>query len=305
MAKAHSTGTSRVTARIAPSCLAAIGLVLSVTSMWQPRMPASDDVGQRLVPSLPNWTLIGLAAAAVAMWLAVVSVLIGVPLRKDTFIAQPTRWSAAIFLPLSAILIAGSLVAFHSLDVGSLSTALFLRVPPMEHSDALTRNMVDVSTFDFTLKLTLGAVTAVITAFAILVIVLNQPWATGAGWFRRSRGRRDSTLVAGLKSTMSTAIHELEMADDPRNAVIACYRRCEAALASHRRGRSASETPREFVHDAFVALKLPARAVQSLLQVFEKARFSELTVTSGDRSAALSALGEIRSALERRHEDGA
>jgi hypothetical protein len=165
--------------------------------------------------------------------------------------------------------------------------------------------MVDVPTFDFALTLTLGAVTAVITAFAILVIVLNQPWAMAASWFSRCRGRKDSTLVDGLKSAMSTGIYELEVADDPRNAVIACYRRCEAALASHRRGRGASETPREFVHEAFVALKLPARAVQSLLQVFEKARFSELAVTSGDRSTALSALGEIRSALEREREDGA
>jgi hypothetical protein len=64
---------------------------------------------------------------------------------------------------------------------------------------------------------------------------------------------------------MSTAIHELEVADVPRSAVIACYRRCEAALALHRRGRGASETPREV----------------------------ELAVTSGDRSVALSALEEI------------
>jgi len=304
MAKRHSTGTSRVTARIAPSWLAAIGLVLSVTSMWQPGMLASDDVGQRLVPNLPNWTLIGLAAAAAAMSLAIVSVLIRAPLRKGSgeFIPQTPRRSAAMFLvllPLSAILITGSVVAFHS----SLSTALLLQLPPMERSYAPTRDMVDVPTFDFALTLTLGAMAAVITAFAILVIVLNQPWVMTVGWF--GRRRKDSPLVAGLKSTMSAAIHELEVADDPRSAVIACYRRCEAALASHRRGRGASETPREFVHEAFVALKLPAQAVQSLLQVFEKARFSELAVTSGDRSAALSALGEIRSALEREHEGGA
>jgi hypothetical protein len=40
-------------------------------------MLASDDVGaRRLVPNLTNWTLIGLAAAAAAMLLAIVSVLI-------------------------------------------------------------------------------------------------------------------------------------------------------------------------------------------------------------------------------------
>jgi hypothetical protein len=103
---------------------------------------------------------------------------------------------------------------------------------------------------------------------------------------------------------MSTGIRELEIGDDPRSAVIACYRRCEIALASHRRGRYASETQREFVYGALAALRLPALAIRSLLQVFEKARFSELPVTPSDRSAALSALGEIRSALERRPDDG-
>jgi hypothetical protein len=194
--------------------------------------------------------------------------------------------------------------ALHLLGITSLSPASWLRVPPMERNYAPTRDVIDVPTFDFALTLTLGAVTAVIAAFALLVIVLNQPWAIATAWFSRSRGRKNSTLVAGLTSAMSTGIHELEVGDDPRSAVIACYRRCEVALASHRRRRYASETPREFVHEAFVALKLPALAVQSLLQVFEKARFSELPVTPSDRSAALSALGGIRSALERRRENG-
>jgi multisubunit Na+/H+ antiporter MnhB subunit len=310
MAKRHSTSKPRFTARIAPSWLAAIGLALSVTSMWQPRMLASAGGGQRLVLNLPTWTLIGLAAAAVAMSLAIVSVLIRAPLRKDPdeFNPRPRRRSAATFLallPLLVVSIAGGVAALHLLDVTSLSPASWLRVPPMERGYAPTHDMIDVPTFDFALTLTLGAVTAVIAAFALLVIVLNQPWAIAAEWLSRSRERKNSTLVAGLTSAMSTGIHELEVGNDPRSVVIACYRRCEVALELHRRGRYASETPREFVHEAFVALKLPALAVQSLLQVFEKARFSELPVTSSDRSAALGALGGIRSALERRRADGA
>ena len=84
MANRHSTSKPRFTARIAPSWLAAIGLALSVTSMWQPRMLASSGGGQRLALNLPTWTLIGLAAAAVAMSLAIVSVLIRATLRKDS-----------------------------------------------------------------------------------------------------------------------------------------------------------------------------------------------------------------------------
>jgi Domain of unknown function (DUF4129) len=313
MAKRHSTRTPRVTARIAPSWLAAIGLVLSVTSMWPPRMPGSADVGQRLALNVPAGILVGLAAAAVAMSLAIVSVLLRAPRRTDPdeFIPQPSRpprRSAATFLALLlplVVSIAGGAVALHLLDVTSLSPASSLWVPGTESTDTPTRAMIDVPIFDFALTLTLGGAIAVITAFAVLAVVLNQPWTAAAGWLSRSRGRKNSTLVAGLTSAMSTGIHELEVGDDPRSAVIACYRRCEAALASHRRRRYASETAREFVHEALAALKLPALAIRSLLQVFEKARFSELPVTSSDRSAALSALEEIRSALERRFEDGA
>jgi hypothetical protein len=313
MAQRHSTGTSRVAARIAPSWLAAVGLALSVTSMWQPRMLALADGGQRLALNLPTGILVGLAAAAVTMSLAIVSVLLRTRRRKDPdeFIPQPPRplrpsvatFLASLLVPIVAI--AGGVAALHLLDVTSLSPAPLLHLPPTERTHAPTRDTIDVPTFDFALTLTLGAMIAVIVAFALLVVALNRPWAIAAEWFSRSRGRKISTLVAGLTSAMSTGIHELEVGDDPRSAVIACYRRCEVALASHRRRRYASETPREFVHEALEALKLPALAVQSLLQVFQKARFSELPVTSSDRSAALSALSDIRSALERRREDGA
>jgi hypothetical protein len=313
MAKRDSTRASRITARITPSWLAAVGLVLSVTSMWQPRMPASADVGQRLALDLPTWILVGLAAAAVAMSAAIVSVLIRSPRRKDAneFITRPPRTSrlssatiVTFLLPLG-ISIVGSVVALHLLDVNSPGLASSFGLPQAVRSLTPTRDLVNVPAFDFAVTVTLGAVTAVIVAFALLVIVLNQPWTVAAEWLSRSHGRKNSTLVAGLTSAMSTGIRELEVGDDPRSAVIACYRRCEVALALRRRRRYASETPREFVHEALAALKLPALAVESLLRVFEKARFSELPVTSSDRSVALSALGEIRSALERRLDDGA
>ena len=77
----------------------------------------------------------------------------------------------------------------------------------MERGYAPTRDMIDVPIFDFALTLTLGAVTAVIAAFALLVIVLSQPWAIAAEWLSCSRERKNSTLVAGLTSTMSTGIY--------------------------------------------------------------------------------------------------
>ena len=109
------------------------------------------------------------------------------------------------------------------------------------------------------------------------------------------------TNVGAVGFVMSS----IRRVDDPRHAVIACYRRCETALASQRRRRYNSETPREFVHDTLTALALPEKAVRSLLSVFERARFSDLPITPTDRSMAQDALTEIRSVLEGESRDGA
>ena len=65
------------------------------------------------------------------------------------------------------------------------------------------------------------------------------------------------------------------------------------------------ETQREFLRGALATLHLPAQPIRALLQVFERARFSNLPVTRLDRSVALAALDEIRTDLGRRGEDEA
>ena len=102
------------------------------------------------------------------------------------------------------------------------------------------------------------------------------------------------TWIASVGSTAAGRTH---------NWVVGHRLRGSAGIAPA--GRYASETPRAFVQVTLKALKLQALAGQSLLQVFQKARFSELPVTASDRFAALSAFGEIRLAVERRPEDGA
>jgi len=156
---------------------------------------------------------------------------------------------------------------------------------------------------DWGLSLALGAVAAVMIGGAVLIIAGNEPWAVLAQWFRVRRRRR-MVLVRDLTSAVSAGMRDLAVGDDPRRAVIACYRRCEATLASRRRRRYPAETPREFVADALAALQLPVVAIRSLLLVFERARFSDLPITSKDRDVALEALGDIRSALDRRAQDG-
>jgi hypothetical protein len=162
-----------------------------------------------------------------------------------------------------------------------------------------------VPLLDLGVSITLSIVAAVVIACSILAVLLVRPWVTIAEWLRQARVRRGASPVENLTSALAAGRRALEIGDDPRSAVIACYRQCEAALASRRRSRHAAETPREFLRGALAALHLPTQPIRALLQVFERARFSDLPVTRLDRSIALGALDEISTDLEQRREDGA
>ena len=316
----YPNGKSGISPRSPPSWLAATGFALAVTAMWRPGILVSVAPGHRLALGLPDWVLVVVAVAAFAMFLAIVSVLIPSPRRKDPDDFElepppPPRVSPAMLIALFLLLAAmvtGTVILLHLLDAGLFNTPYpgsGHREPQAGASPPIQvqgpeRDVMTAPAIDLGLTLLLGAVAAVIITFALLVIAVNPPWATIADWVRFRRRRRRLALAEDLSSAMSAGILELGIGDDPRSAIIACYRRCEATLASRRRRRYASETPREFVQEALAALQLPVQAVRALLSVFERARFSDLPVTQSDRAVALDALGEIRSALERRSEDG-
>jgi hypothetical protein len=175
--------------------------------------------------------------------------------------------------------------------------------PPPPQPAASEHTPVEVGAINWSLTLILGILAVIVIGCALLVALANEPWTTVADWFRFRRRRR-TALVRDLATAVSAGMRDLVEGDDPRRAVIACYRRCEATLASRRRQRYPSETPREFVADALAALQLPPGAIRSLLGVFERARFSNLAITSADRDTALTALAEIRSALQEQAQDG-
>jgi hypothetical protein len=257
-----------------------------------------------------------LAAASLAILLAIIALLIATPRRKRPAGSErkpppPLRLSPLVLIMLVLLLgswAAAAMFALHLIDPDLLAawlgggidkTALL----PLPQDAARGPDVMQVPALNLALAVVLAILAAVIIGCALLVILLNEPWPAIAGWFRRSRGR--STCLDDVASAISAAAHELELGDDPRHAVIACYRRCEAALAIRRRRRYYSETPREFVRDTLTALALPETAVRSLLSVFERARFSDLPITQTDRSIALAALTEIRSVLESENRDAA
>jgi membrane protein implicated in regulation of membrane protease activity len=298
--------------RTGTTLLAALGLVLGAIALWQPVGPIADSPGQRLVLDVPAWVQFVLLGATLVEFLAIVLVMIPNRLKKRSDGTLQRRPSAmrlspiekmALLLPLAAVAIA----AYQSqyFESGRFGWLFGSRGGWFGSSSADPPDAVSVPLLDLSVSITLSLVAAVVIACSILAVLLVRPWVTIAEWLRQARVRRGASPVENMTSALAAGRRALEIGDDPRTAVIACYRQCEAALASRRRGRHAAETPREFLRGALAALHLPAPPIRALLQVFERARFSDLPVTRLDRSIALGALDEIRTDLERRREDGA
>src|SRR5215469_7145643 len=59
----------------APSCLAAVGMVIAALALSRPGALQPATIGYRLALSLPGWVMAALGAAALAMFLSIVWVL--------------------------------------------------------------------------------------------------------------------------------------------------------------------------------------------------------------------------------------
>src|SRR6478735_3247768 len=300
--------------RTGTTLLAALGLVLGAIALWQPVGPIADSPGQRLVLDVPAWVQFVLLGATLVEFLAIVLVMIPNRLKKrpdGTLEKRPSAMrlspieKVALLLPLAAVAIAAyQSQYFESGRIGWLFGA-GSRGGWFGSSADPPPDVVSVPLLDLSVSITLSIVAAVVIACSILAVLLVRPWVTIAEWLRQARVRRGASPVENMTSALAAGRRALEIGDDPRAAVIACYRQCEGALGSRRRGRHAAETPREFLLGALAALHLPAQPIRALLQVFERARFSDLPVTRLDRSIALGALDEISTDLEQRREDGA
>jgi Domain of unknown function (DUF4129) len=297
----------------APAWLASVGMVTAVVALWQPSTSISAGARYLLAVSLPGWAFVMPAVSSLTVLLAIVALVITTPRRKDPANSEPKPPRALRLSPLALImlitplasLVAAVAVALRLADSDLLAAwrgfVIGMTAPPP--GDVANRpDIMDMPEVDLGMAAAVTILSIAVTGFALLAILVHRPGEAIAGWLHRPRGRGRS--LADVSSGISAAARELELGDDPRSAVIACYRRCEMALANRGRLRYTSETPREFLHDALTALALPANALRSLLLVFERARFSDLTITQKDRSVALDALSEIGAALESRNRNG-
>ena len=306
MARSERTGTI---------LLAVLGLVLGAIALWQPLGPIADSPGRGLVFDVPTWVQFLLLGAALIEFLAIVLLIVSNRLKKQSDGTPRKHPSAtrlspiavmALLLPALALAIAADQSQYFEggrfawlFGVGSGGGWFGSGI-----SD-LPPDAISVPLLDLGVSIMLSIAAVIVMACSVLAVLLIKPWVTIAAWLRQARVPRSGSPVEDMASALAAGRQALEIGDDPRVAVIACYRQCEAELASRRRSRHAAETPREFLRGALSALHLPAQPIRALLRVFERARFSDLPVTHLDRSVALGALDEIRKDLDRRRKDGA
>ncbi len=117
----------------------------------------------------------------------------------------------------------------------------------------------------------------------------------GRGGVRHGgRGPDTSQLLA---EELSIGIDELRSSTDPREAVIACYRRMERILVAGGVPLHDSDTPLEVLGRALHAMDVPEDSARRLTDLFERARFSLHAMDETMRADAVAALEDVRRSL--------
>lgn len=112
-----------------------------------------------------------------------------------------------------------------------------------------------------------------------------------------SRQDADAVLRRRVAEELRLLSADLDSQLDPREAVIACYVRMEAALADAGSPRAATETPLELLRRVLGSYDLPAADVRRLTDLFTEARFSAHPVTDEMRAAARRSLAAFSDAM--------
>lgn len=112
-----------------------------------------------------------------------------------------------------------------------------------------------------------------------------------------SREDAETKLRMRVAEELRLLSADLDEHVEPREAVIACYVRMEAGLASVGAGRDATETPLELLRRVLDAYDVPAADVRRLTDLFVHARFSPHPVTDEMRAAARRSLDAVSDAL--------
>lgn len=107
----------------------------------------------------------------------------------------------------------------------------------------------------------------------------------------------DTMLRRRVVDELGLLSADLDTAPDPREAVIACYVRMEAAFADAGSKRDVAETPTELMARVLTEQHVPASDVRRLTDLFTEARFSKHPIDDDMRDAARRSLRNVAASL--------
>jgi hypothetical protein len=105
---------------------------------------------------------------------------------------------------------------------------------------------------------------------------------------------RDFTLV---EEAVNAALAEMDLGDDPRAAIMACWLHFERASESVGIERESSDTPSDLVRKLLVRHDLDGAALRRLSEAYLRARYSPHQVVEADRDQARDALIALQAQL--------
>ena len=101
------------------------------------------------------------------------------------------------------------------------------------------------------------------------------------------------------RTFVDKVLHSVKIGDDVRKAILRAYKEMENMMQSRGIKDEKHYTPREFEKFALNTLKLSPEPVETLVSLFEDARYSDHMLTDEDRRNAITALEAIRNELSK------
>ena len=138
---------------------------------------------------------------------------------------------------------------------------------------------------------------AVASSLAVAVVVSTLAYPVVR---RRVRRRADDALVLALSSALDATLDDVRAEPDARRAIILAYARMEAVLDAHGLPRHEAEAPLEYLARVLLELEVGAPPVETLTELFERAKFSHHALGAPDKERAIDALEAIRAELRAR-----
>ncbi|WP_205326841.1 DUF4129 domain-containing protein [Glycomyces sp. YM15] len=124
--------------------------------------------------------------------------------------------------------------------------------------------------------------------------LVDAPPSSGVGDPEPEYLHRDFTLV---EEAVNAALAEMDLGDDPRAAIMACWLHFERASEAVGIEREPSDTPSDLVRKLLVRHELDGSALRRLSEAYLRARYSPHQVVEADRDQARDALIALQAQL--------